>query len=336
METYVRIRHWAVAFAMRIFPRAFPRLLILPDTLCAVAVLRPCFAGYTRCSFARGLFGGRIVLLASDVYMGECIAPYVALDPLQAALPVHRPTMTMPLNHDDCEGTKHDACRVDTESLHDSMRRRWEKAAEMYRKAHEGQAIEDLYRRLNHQKALTTQLEYLQGAIAGRGAIRLAYTSAGRPTATVIKDHHALLENALFQTVCRSEAEAYYVVAIINSDALAKSAETFMPRGLFGAWHFHKHGWKLPIPRYDADDPLHGQIGELGAAAEQECRQLIAPSAVMSQPAGDAQSRAARRLLRHEWQPNSATAQAIEVTVAQLLSDPAQAALAQRQVGIVQ
>ena len=42
--------------------------------------------------------------------------------------------------------------------------------------------------------------------------------------------------------------------------------------------------------------------------------------------------RAARRLLRHEWQPNSATAQEIETAVTELLSDPAQAALAEWQI----
>ena len=52
----------------------------------------------------------------------------------------------------------------------------------------------------------------------------------------------------------------------------------------------------------------------------------------MSKPAGDQQSRAARKLLRHEWQPNSEVAQDIEAAVAQLLSDPAQAALAERQM----
>ena len=31
-----------------------------------------------------------------DVYTGECVAPYVALNPLNAVLPVHRPTMIMP------------------------------------------------------------------------------------------------------------------------------------------------------------------------------------------------------------------------------------------------
>ena len=59
-----------------------------------------------------------------DVYMGECIAPHVALDPLTAALPVHRSTMTMPLNHDDCDASRHNACRLDVESLHDTMNRR--------------------------------------------------------------------------------------------------------------------------------------------------------------------------------------------------------------------
>ena len=54
----------------------------------------------------------------------------------------------------------------------------------------------------------------------------------------------------------------------------------------------------------------------------------------MSKPAGDAQSRAARRLLRHEWQPTSPTAQAIETAVAELLSDPAQAELAERQMDV--
>ena len=52
----------------------------------------------------------------------------------------------------------------------------------------------------------------------------------------------------------------------------------------------------------------------------------------MAKPAGDAQSREARKLLRHEWQPISVTAQAIEAAVAELLSNPAQAALAQRQM----
>ena len=102
-----------------------------------------------------------------DVYLGESISPYVALDPLKAALPVHRPTMTMALNHDDCEGDKHQACQLELSELHSTMQRRWNNASEMYREAHKSQAIKDLYSNLNHLNKLTSQLEYLQGAITG-------------------------------------------------------------------------------------------------------------------------------------------------------------------------
>ena len=267
-----------------------------------------------------------------DVYLGECIAPYVTLEPLKAVLPVHRPTMTMPLNHDDCEGNKHDACQLEVAELHSTMQRRWNNAAEMYRDAHKNQAIKDLYRNLNHLNKLTSQLAYLQGAITGDEIVRVAYTSSGKPTAAIIWDNHAIVDYVLFQTICRSEGEAYYVLAVINSNELAAAAEMFMARGLYGARHFQKQGWKLPIPRYDATDPLHVRLSELGKAAEQECTAAIAKSDIPTKPAGDAQSREARRLLRHEWQPNSKIAQDIEATVAELLSDPAQAALAKRQM----
>ena len=268
-----------------------------------------------------------------DVYMGECIAPYVALDPLKAALPVYRPTMTMPLNHDDCEGGKHDACCLEVAELHPTMQRRWNNAAAMFRQAHKNQAIKDLYNNLNHLNKLTSQLEYLRGTTAGDGTVRVAYTQSGQPTAAVIRDSNAIVDRKLYQTKCQSEDEAYYVLGVINSDELAAAAATFMTKGLYGARDFEKHGWKLPIPRHDANDPLHVQLSELGATAEQECREMIAQSDIMTKPAGEAQSRSARHLLRHEWQPMSDTAQAIEVAVAKLLSDPAQAALAERQMG---
>ena len=61
--------------------------------------------------------------------------------PLKAALPVHRPTMTMPLNHDDCEGYKHHACQLEVAALHPTMQKRWNIAAEIFREAHKKQVI---------------------------------------------------------------------------------------------------------------------------------------------------------------------------------------------------
>ncbi len=265
--------------------------------------------------------------------MGECVAPYLALDPLKAALPVHRPTMAMPLNHDDCAGDRHDGCRLDVGALHPTMQRRWNNAAAMFRDAHGNQVIKDLYDRLNYQKILGSQLEYLQGTTTGNGTVRVAYTQSGEPTAAIVWDNSAIVDRTLYQTVCQSEDEAHYLTAILNSNKIATEAKPFCPTN----WakkirHFEKHGWKLPIPRYDSGDSLHVRLNRLGATAEQECQAIIAQSDIMSKPAGDAQSRAARRLLRHEWQPSSKTAQAIETAVAQLLTDPAQAELAERQM----
>ena len=268
-----------------------------------------------------------------DVYLGECVAPYVALDSLKAVLPVNRTSMTMPLSHNDCEADKHDACCLDVAKLHPSMQRRWNNAAEMYREVHKNQAIKDLYNRLNHQNILTGQLESLKDAIVSNGTLRIVYTKNGEPTAAIIKDNYAIVDHALFQATCESRDEANFLMAVLNSEDMATRAKPFCTTN----WakkirNFQKLGWKLPIPRYDVNNALHVHLSELGKAAEQECRALVAQSDIMSKPAGDAQSRAARRLLRHEWQPNSETARAIEASVAQLLSDPAQAALAERQM----
>ena len=268
-----------------------------------------------------------------DVHLGESIAPYVALNPLKAALPVHRTTMAMPVNHDDCDGDNHNACRLEVEALHSTMQRRWNNAVEMFRDAHKDRSITELIDNLNHLNKMTDQLAYLRAAVNDDDAVRVAYTTSGQPTAALIGNSSAIVESTSYQTICQSIGEAHYILAIINSNELAKQAKPLCPTN----WakeirHFHKHGWKLPIPRYDAGDPLHVSLSELGATAEQECQALIVNSGIMSKPAGDAQSREARRLLRHEWQPNSEVAQDIESAVAQLLSDPAQAALAERQM----
>ena len=76
----------------------------------------------------------------------------------------------------------------------------------------------------------------------------------------------------------------------------------------------------MSIPRYDDSDPLHVRLSQLGKAAQRECAALVANSDIPTKPAGDAQSREARRLLRHEWQPTSEVAQAIEDAVAELLA----------------
>ena len=121
-----------------------------------------------------------------------------------------------------------------------------------------------LYQNLNYLSKLTNQLAYLRDP--GDRPVRIAYSSSGVPTAALIADTQAILDYTLFQVTCSNLNEAYYLLAIINSDALASEVNRFMPKGLFGARHLQKHLWKLPIPTYDPNNAEHLNLSRLARA----------------------------------------------------------------------
>ena len=252
-----------------------------------------------------------------SVYLGESVAPYIALPPLTAALPVSKATMTMPLDHSRCAKNgktgkiRHSACRVDTQELDARMQERWPLMEALW-DANKGKSDnKSLTQNLNWMNKLTSQLEYLRNP--GERPARIAYTTSGRPTAALIDDAKAILDTNLYQVTCRNLDEAHYLLAIINSDSLADAAKPFCTTN----WarkirHLHKHLWKLPIPEYDADDDSHARISSLGKAAVAEARAVI-------EGLDEVNDRTARRAMRHRWQVESETARAIETAVGELL-----------------
>ena len=257
-----------------------------------------------------------------DVYLGESLAPYITLPPLTAALPVSKATMEIPLDHSGCEELpsgfiRHDACEVDKQELDLNMRARWEKMERLW-EANRGKAdTKSLSQRLNYLNIMSNQLDYLCNP--GDRPVRIAYTTSGRPTAALIADNRAIVDTTLYQVICRNLDEAYYLLAIINCVALETAVRNFMPTGLFGARHLHKHLWKLPIPEYDAENENHAELSRLGHTAAQECRKLIAELTLLNGKDW-LTVELARSGLRNGWQPGSATAQAIEAAVRHLLA----------------
>ena len=248
-----------------------------------------------------------------DVYVGESIAPYVSLETQTTALPVDKTTMIMPLDHSDCPEdetgeVKHIACRVDIFELDERMQYRWPIMESLW-DANKGKSDnKSLTQNLDWMNKLSSQLEYLQDP--GNRPVRIAYTTSGRPTAALITDRKAILDTSLYQVSCADLDEAHYLLAIINSDSLADAAKPFCPTNWARKIRtLHKHLWKLPIPAYDPTDGLHAQLAEWGAAAADEARAKVK---------GVDPSKA-RAVLRHQWQPASPTAQAIEGAVAALL-----------------
>ena len=273
-----------------------------------------------------------------DVYLGESLVPFTTLPPLTAALPVSKESMEMPLDHSNCERDeehqycKKRLCEVITKKLDSRMQTRWPIMEQLWVENRGKDDKKSLTQNLNWLSKLTNQLDYLTNP--GSRPVRIAYTTSGRPTAAIIENSEAILDTTLYQVTCRSKNEAHYLLAIINSTAMAKAVKPFCPTN----WakeirHLHKHLWKLPIPKFDPKNKLHAKLAKLGKRAEKEAKERIdeMEKELGRSPTDDA----GRDELRNNWQrpmkppkkkkkgPDrfSKTADDIEGAVAELLSE---------------
>ena len=244
-----------------------------------------------------------------DVHLGETIAPYVTLPPLRAVLPIDK---------DNPQTIVRDPTRrgeVRSSSLPRLTRNRWKAMCELW----------DTHKRVNDNKTLLEQLDYLhklqsqldwQQSNQSDPKTRVAYTSSGKPTAAIISDPAAAIENSLYWVSCHTVQEARYLLAVINSDTLRKRVEPLMPKGQFGARHLHKHLWKLPIPRFDPANADHIAVSDAGAAAEEAAQRQLQTILANNE---QATTTTVRKELR-AWLETSPAGHAVEDAVEKLLS----------------
>ena len=258
-----------------------------------------------------------------DIYLGESLAPYVVLAPQTAVLPVDKATMTLPLDHSFCPENSqtgwvnHNACELEVAELEERMQNRWRRMAALWDANKSRSDTKPLIRNLNWMNKLTSQLAYLREP--GDRPARIAYTTSGRPTAVLITDNKAILDTSTYQVSCHSIEEAYYLLAIINSDALADAAKPFCPTNWARKIRtLHKSLWKLPIPEYDRECGGHFALAALGKRAADEAAVVIEGLRDM-EGRRPLTSQKARAELRHRWQPGSGVAQEIEGRVRGLL-----------------
>lgn len=87
------------------------------------------------------------------------------------------------------------------------------------------------------------------------------------------------------------------------------------PKGQFGARDLQKHLWKLPIPEFDPDNPLHAELSAAGEAASEGAAQQLAR---LREERDRVTVTIARRELR-KWLRASPEGQAVEDAVRKLL-----------------
>ena len=195
---------------------------------------------------------------AFATYLGESVIPYATLDPLTAVLPINKERTRL-------ERVENDQYGIAISSLGRRMRDRWRQINRSWEQNRKPTNTNSLIDQIDHWGKLSSQLEWLSDQ--DEYPLRVVYTKSGEPTATIVREDDAIVDNLLYWVRCSTLDEAHYLLAIINSRALYEAVRPFMPKGQFGARDVHKHLWRLPIPEFDGGDSLHVSIAGAGRQA---------------------------------------------------------------------
>ena len=248
-----------------------------------------------------------------DVHLGETLVPYATLEPLKAVLPVRHTDIEKAAEIVADSGRK---VRIDLSSsnMEKRMRERWEIVSGLWEDnklvANRLSSIE----RLDYHGELAAQIGW---QIGNEGMpVRIAYTTAGQPSAAQLTAADSLVSERLYWIACRNQEEVAFLLAIINSTTLYEAVQSLMSKGLFGPRDLHKHLWKLPIPEYDEGMKLHRDLAQAGETAAAGV-QTVLPD--LREKYGDKFNiTIARRDIR-AWLKGSEQGKAVERLVTQLL-----------------
>ncbi len=177
------------------------------------------------------------------VYLGESVAPYRLLQPVDGIIPWDTDEKRL-LDAQAAQqsGYPHlGAWLTEAERLWDTK-----SAGRM-----------SLIERWDYHRELSAQFP--------TPSVRVVYATSGTlPAAVVLSDREAVLQHTLYWAAT-GKREAHYLTAILNSETARSRVAAMQARGQWGARHFAKIMFELPIPLFNVNDPLHR---ELAAAAQ--------------------------------------------------------------------
>ena len=244
-----------------------------------------------------------------NVHLGETIAPYVALEPLKALLPLKQGDAAIPTDDNGPVGIRLGA-------LERRMRERWRTISGLWETNKAPANRLNLLGQIDYLHKLSSQLEWQSNS--GDGQVRVVYTKSGEPTAGLIQDSQLLVDHLLYWIPCRTMEEANYLLAVINSNALASAVNKYTtPNWAGNTRDLHKHLWKLPIPEFDRKNRVHARVARAGATAAAGAAKQLEQ---LREARGDRLTvTIARRELR-KWLRASAEGRAVETAVGRLLA----------------
>jgi len=79
-----------------------------------------------------------------------------------------------------------------------------------------------------------------------------------------------LADHVTFYFETNNSNEGYYLVSILNAPFVDELIKPMQSRGLWGPRDIHKKVLELPIPQFEADNPLHQRLAALGEHCTQK------------------------------------------------------------------
>ncbi|QQN47351.1 N-6 DNA methylase [Corynebacterium kefirresidentii] len=182
-----------------------------------------------------------------DVHLGSTLVPFGLLEPWRAVLPIDRQQL------------------MDEQQINNAdngIRDWWRDVSQRWEDNKTKQSKLSLLENLDYQRKLSKQLDAVKH--------RVLYSASGNTVAAArIADPRAVIEHKLYWMPANGKEEARYLTAILNAPVTTELVAVYQSRGLFGGRDFDKNVWRLPIPKFDPADPLHMQLVDLAAKAEE-------------------------------------------------------------------
>ena len=188
----------------------------------------------------------------------------------------------------------------------------WRAASDLY-EAHRGRGASTprtLDGNIDYNGKLTRQL--------GRSGEHVAYNKAGGALyAARVPDDGRIMHDTVYYVGCQSRAEARFLTAVLNAEALRPALLQARRNGM----DFAAHPWKtIPIPRYDGSSALHRRLARLagrsetvaagacsgadtGAASPMRARRAVAAALCEDGASGEIDAACAELLPRHAAVP---------------------------------
>ncbi|MBH5386807.1 N-6 DNA methylase [Bradyrhizobium diversitatis] len=162
------------------------------------------------------------------VLLGESILPFRVFRPFEAVVPV---------THDGVVMDAQAAANRGFSGLHGYL-----SSAEAVWNANSESGGMTLIQRWNYHNELSSQFP--------QRPLRVIYAASGTiPAACLLRDPSSIIEHGIYWAPASSEGEGLFLAAILNSETARSRVADLQARGQWGARHFDKVVFNLPIPR---------------------------------------------------------------------------------------